>query len=304
MNKTSSFFWFLVISLILSACNSQDKQPLVIPANTQESLVTVMPTPTMVRSTATPKPTLTPTVTLFPPYPTKQLLLDYIGRGYHSDYEMYFADTINKWSKLVLYTDGQLIVLRDGTYQQKVLTPDEINQLFSKLEALGFYTIESDQLHDPTDKLYNFGGKYEEIGVTDGLEYCISANSDKARDLCVYEPYLKYLTPKMKAILKFLDGYQLKGLSPYAPDRILLRIEVGRNTDDTELPSTPIPWTESSLSLEPTNTNILYVEGEKAKELFTLYGDKGRLFTQNGKEYTVYMKAVLPHEEITNIYDQ
>jgi hypothetical protein len=304
MKKTSLLFLSLVISLFLFSCNTLGEKPLVVPSHTPEPSATVTPTSTRVKPTATPKPTLTPTVTLIPSYPTRQVLLDYIGRGYHSDYEMYFADGINQWSKLVLYADGQLIILRDGTYQQRILTPDEINQLFSKLEALGFYSVESNQLHDPTDKLYNFGGKYEEMGVTDGLEYCIWINREKSRDLCVYEPYLEYLTSQMRAILRFLDGYQPEGLSPYSPDRILLRVEVGRNTYDTELPEKTIPWTESSLSLEPTFTNILYVEGENAKTLFNLYGEQGHMFTQNDKEYTVYIRAVLPHEEITNIYDQ
>jgi hypothetical protein len=48
----------------------------------------------------------------------------------------------------------------------------------------------------------------------------------------------------------------------------------------------------------------LYAEGEKAKELFMLYGEKGHVFVQNGKEYTVYIRAVLPHEEVTNKIDQ
>lgn len=304
MKKTSLLFVFLVISFIFSSCNRQSEKPLVIPSNTPEPSATVTPIPTRVGSTVTPKPSLTPTVTLIPPYPTKQVLFDYIGRGYHSDYEMYFADGINKWSKLVLYTDGQLIVLHDNVYQQKVLTPEEMNQFFSRLEALGFYTIESNQKYDPTDKLYDFGGRYEKIGVTDGLEYCIMVRREKSRDLCVYEPYLEYLIPQMKAILSFLDGYQPKGLSSYLPDRILLRVEVGRNTEDTELSQETIPWTETSLSLESKHAKILYVDGEKAKEFFTLYGDNGHVFTQNGKEYTVYAMVVLPHEEITNIYDQ
>ncbi len=309
MRNKFAFFGFLIICVILSSCKRQGEQPSVFSTNTPAPSAMVAPTQTLIRPTETPKLALTPTVTLIPPYLTKQPLLDYFYIGGLSDFNFYLANSTDELTKLVLYSDGQIIILRGDTYQQKILSIDEMNQFFSKLEALGFYTIQSNQEHDETDQLYNFGGKFSEVGVTDSPQFCILVTRDQSRDLCVSELYLDYITPQMRSILDFLNNYEPHGLTPYVPERILLRIEEGRNEDDDNLTQNSIPWTESSFSIDlncgkKICTKIVYVEGEKAKELFMLYGDKGHVFTQNGKEYTVYIRAVLPHEEITNIHDQ
>ena len=266
--------WFLIISILLMGCNNQNSQLTPAPSSTSEQTATVIPTQTKLTPTQVPTKTSTPTLTPLPPYSTKQVLLGYTINGFHSPYEIFFSDPSLTHSRLVLYTDGQLII--EGTpYQQKTLSVEEINQLLSKLETLGFFTIESNQQHDPTDQLYNFGGQYESVGVTDGQNICVSVNADKARQLCVYEPYMQFLVPKMTNILKFMDEYQPKGMSLYYPDRILLWVQAGRNSDDNELPQDAIPWIETSLSLETPRGKVIYADGETAKELYALYGDKG-----------------------------
>ena len=194
-------------------------------------------------------------------------------------------------------------IFRGGTYQQKNLTTDEMGLFFSQLEALDFYTLESNLKSDQTDKLCNFGDKFEQ--VTDASSYCVLVNGDNARVLCAYEPFIQYLVPEMKNILQFLDEYQLEEMMPYYPDRILLLVSDGRDTYNTELPQNAILWTEPALSLKfnckKNCLKIMYADGETAKNIYILCGNKGAVFTQNGKEYTVYIKVVLPHEEITNI---
>jgi len=199
-----------------------------------------------------------------------------------------------------LYADGQMII-PDETYQQKILSPNEIKQFLSKLEALGFYSLESNQMHDPTDKIYDFGSNYER--VYDAYLYCILVNTDKSRKLCVYEPGKPFLIPKMKNILQYLDEYKPAGMTTYYPDRILLWVQVGRDPYNDNLPATSIPWAEHLPSLE-TSTPIMYVDGDAAKEIYMLFDDTnaGKVFTQNGKEYTVYIDIVLPHEKVTNAY--
>jgi hypothetical protein len=243
MRKTFVFFCFLIIYTILSSCKGQDGQSLVVLTNTSVPSATIMPTQTPIRPTWTSKPTLSPTVTLIPPYPTKQTLFDYFYIGGLSDFDFYLADSTDELTKMVLYTDGQIILLRDDTYQQKILSTDEVNLFFSKLETLGFYIIQSNQKHDETDQLYNFGGKFG--GGTDLPVFCIQISRDQSRMLCVAKEYLDYVIPKMRSILKFLDNYQPHGLSPYIPERILLRVEEGRNEYDNNLSPNTIPLTES-----------------------------------------------------------
>ena len=299
--------------VLLLSCGRRMEPANMIPSDTVEVSSPVTPTLTTVTSTLNSIPTRTPILppaaTLMRPYPTKQVLLDYIARGYHSNFEHFFPDGINKYSKLVLYTDGQIIFLRDGRYQQARMTAEEVKGFFFQLEALGFYSIESNQEYDDTDKLYNFAGKYEEVGVTDGLLYCILAKGEQPRTLCVYEPYLEYLIPAMRTIVDFIDGYGPDGTSPYYPDRILMMVEGGRDSYDTDLPQQVIPWTESSLSLDLSCqkkicSKVIFVEGDQAKELYSACGSKVCMFSEKGKEYTVQIRAVLPHEELTRVFEQ
>jgi hypothetical protein len=297
MKKTSVFLWPLLLFILLSACNSQDKQSLVIPSDTPKPPTkVVVPTQTIVKATLTPSPTQTSTAT--PSYPVKQVLLDYIEGGFHAADEMYYAGYgMDGWSKLVLYTDGQLIV-PGNPYRQKTLSNDEENQLLTKLETLGFYRIESNQQHDPSDKLYNFGDQYH--GVSDPMWDCVLINKGESRKLCEWEPYKKFLVPEMKNILKYLDAYQVKGATPYFPDRILLWAQAGRSPNVENLPEKAIPWDDKLSSLETSGEKILYFEGEEVKNIAALFGnaETTRVFTQNGNEYTVIMDIVLPHEQL------
>src|SRR6478752_4235689 len=106
MRKISAFFCFLIFCAILSSCKGQGEKPLVFPTNTPTPSTTVIPTQTLIRLTETPKPSLTPTVTLIPPYPTKQTLLDYFYIGGLSDFDFFLADSTDELTKLVLYADG------------------------------------------------------------------------------------------------------------------------------------------------------------------------------------------------------
>jgi hypothetical protein len=140
--------------------------------------------------------------------------------------------------------------------------------------------------------------------VYDAYLYCILVNADKSRKLCAYEPGIPFLVPKMKRILNYLDNYQPTGMSPYYPDRILLSVEEGRHLYDENPPATPVPWNEEFPSLETLNRKITYIDGDLAKEIYTLFENvyAPKLFIQNGKEYTVYFSIILPHEKLTNAY--
>ena len=171
---------------------------------------------------------------------------------------------------IVLYDDGQMIL--GG--EQKVLSADEIEMFLSKLDSMGFFSLESNQRHDPTDKLYDYGNNYQKS--FDGIKYCILTNAEKSRKLCAYEPDREFLIPEMKNILKYLDEYKPVDMTPYYPDRILLSIEAIDSSSD-DLPATPTPWDSCFPSLDfspPTKyldgppASILYIEGDMAKEIY------------------------------------
>jgi len=302
--KINTRFVIFIVFFLLFACNNQETQPIVVPSHTSKPSVAISPSlsPAKIILTKTPTKVFLPAAiqTLsFPPYPTKQLILDYNVIGWHTSF-----DFISDWSlsSLVLYSDGQMII-PGKIYRQKMLSTEEISLFFAQLEAKGFYSIETNQKHDPTDHLYEFGDQYQR--VQDGLYYCVLVNKGDMQDVCAREPFFKFLVPEMKSTLKFLDEYQPKDMTPYQPDRILLSIEAGRPSYYLEgsLPAEAIPWQEGLPSLETATHKILYAEKEEAKEIFALFDNKVsiKVFNQNGKEYTVEIKIILPHQILSQL---
>lgn len=220
-----------------------------------------------------------------------------------------FFDPIsgNVVTRLVLYDDGQLLLAGAGeTYKQKKLSSADIKSFLSKLEILGFYSLESNQHDDQTDKLYDFGNNYQR--TFDGLWDCVSVHADKSRTLCVDENYIQYLIPKMKSILHYLDGYKPAGMTPYYPDRILLDIQSDIDPSIDNPPATP--WAEHfpSLGYDPSrfttgiSNQVIFIDGDMAKEISLFFkGSNGwKVVSQNGIEYIVSIRVLLPHEKVKN----
>lgn len=294
------FILSLIICILISACGEKKEISTRITTNIPESSNTVT-------TTATSTPTIThpterpsiPTNTPFPTYQNKNEILNFYIIGDHSYFDSFIdTESIRSYSRLVIYDDGQVIIAGE-TYKQKILSSDEIDQFLSDLESLGFYSIETNHKHDPTDKLYDYGDNYQES--LDGRFICIMENTDNDKNVCVYEPDIQYLIPKMESILKYLDNYQPEGLTPYIPDRLLVWIERGRNPYDNNLPETAIPWDEHLPSLE-TSEYIIFVDGELAKEIYLLFENPndGLVFSQNGNGYTLRINIVFPHEKMIN----
>lgn len=281
MNKTLMILWALVICFVLSACIGQVAQPLPMPTVTPK-----------LSNTVAPSPTHTLTATSTPSYPLKQVLLDYTTGGYHTPYELYYADYgMEGWSTLVLYTDGQLII-PGKTFQQKILPQEEINQLFTQLETLGLFSLTQ-------DKLYDFGNQ-EPPKIYDGTTYWVVTAGERKQKICAYEPHESFLAPEMMNVLRFLNDYRPKEMTPYFPDRILLWVRNGRSPYVENLPEKAVIWNENLPTLETPDEKILYAEGDNAKEIFALFDNKVStiVISQNNVEYTVSIDIVLPHEQL------
>ena len=309
------FIISVVVSILLAACGEQRNIPTVLPSFSSEASSTVEATSTYASMPSKIQPTdlpATPTFTPFPPYPTKKIIFQYYTTGYfvggdNENFQLFYTDYYFP-STIILYDDG-LMIIRE---KQKVLTIEEMKKFFAKLDSLGFFSIESNQKHDAEDKLYNFGTHYEE--VFDGPKYCIMANADKSNTLCAYEPYMQYLIPEMKNILKYFDEYKPSGLTPYYPDRIFLSTRLADPGSD-DLSATATLWDSRfpslDFSLRKTNkyaydipVSIMYIQGDIAKEisLFVENSHSNGVFIQNGQEYIVHIDWVLPHETVVNAY--
>jgi hypothetical protein len=274
------------ITVIFAAsCSSQQTQlpvvesPLPFPSATYTTVPTLSPT-------KTPTPSITP----IPTYPVKNVIFKYgYDGGDHGIFDPLVSPHI---PKLILYSDG-LLIIEEDSLDQKVLTEQEIHSFLSQIEQSGFYTIDTNQQHDPTDKLYNFSNGYET--AFDGRYLCVSTETKR---ICAYEPVIDYVIPSMKSIFKFLDSYSPNNTTPYQADRILLQIIGGSDYLPEEFRPNQIEWAEGLPALQVTPT--LLVDGNAADEIFALfdYSESWKIVTYKDKEYTVFVRPVLPHEVI------
>jgi hypothetical protein len=194
--------------------------------------------------------------------------------------------------KLILYSDGFLIIDNDSLYQ-KVLSEKEIHSFLSQIEQRGFNTIGTNQQHDPTDKLYDFSNGYE--SAFDGRYLCVSI---EIKRICAYEPVIDNVIPSMKNIFKFLDSYSPSNIAPYQADRILLQVIEGSDYLPQEYRPNQIEWADDLPPLQKTPT--LFLDGEAATKIFALfnYSESWKIVVYKDKEYTVFARPVLPHEVV------
>ncbi|MFN8434895.1 MAG: hypothetical protein U0V18_12785 [Anaerolineales bacterium] len=279
----------LAYSIFLFGCDGQQiRLPVVATASPIPPITfTQIPTLTLTKISTTPI-TSTPT---YPSYPVKDVVFEYTySGGDHGIFDPLVSPYI---PKLILYSDGLLIIDKDSLHQ-KVLSEQEVLSFLSQLEQRGFYTIETNQQHDPTDKLYDFSNGYE--SAFDGRYLCVSIETKR---ICAYEPVIDNVVPSMKNIFKFLDSYSPSNIAPYQADRILLQVIEGSDYLPQEYRPNQIEWADDLPPLQ--KTPILFVDGETATKIFALfdYSESWKIVDYKDKEYTVFARPVLPHEVIS-----
>jgi len=303
-----AFVLFVVLTLI--SCSSKIPAAPSTKTNNLSS-----PTPTIAITIASPTETVVPTITPsptytatplvnIPPYATKEVILKYT----HSRAALGLPDEyfdvllgIRPTTKLVIYSDGQLILQKASkSIVTKTLTEGEIHQLLFQLDQLGFHMIDTNQKHDDTDLLYDFGGRYLQVGVTDGAFSCLSIRDT---EICYYEPYKDFVMPQALLLFQLVDNYSPSSTTLYQPDRILLYVSPGPDLYHSfvENPMTTMSWPSGLPSLETSQEKYIYLEGKQAQEFFSFLDGftKPMIFNENGKDYSVLSTVVLPHETIS-----
>jgi hypothetical protein len=278
----------LAYSIFLFGCDGQQIRLPVVATASPIPPITFTPVPTLT-STKIPTTPITSTPT-YPSYQVKDVIFEYIYSG--GDHGIFDPLVSPHIPKLILYSDGLLIIDKDSLHQ-KVLSEQEVLSFLSQLEQRGFYTIETNQQHDPTDKLYNFSNGYE--SAFDGRYLCVSTETKR---ICAYEPFIDSVIPSMKNIFKFLDGYSPSNTTSYQADRILLQIIEGSDYLPQEYRPNQIEWADDLPSLQ--EMPAMLVDGKAAATVFALfdYSMSWKIVAYKDKEYTVFARPVLPHEVI------
>jgi hypothetical protein len=225
-------------------------------------------------------------------YPVKKVLLSYFSVvccGSPFDYR----GDIYPWADhIYLYTDGQLILNKNGKLWEKQLSKTEMDGMISALRQLGFFDLAADKGDNQNNSIYHFGpGDY--FWHSDMLSTIISLFGEKPASLRIYEEYMKFITQPVKNVLYYLDHYNPPGLAPYEPDRVLLQVEPGR-AEWVSADATAIPWPDGITPLnKQTFDGILYLEGKEASQFSRLTGN---FFSYKGEEYSVDQVVIFPHE--------
>jgi TolB protein len=268
----------------LTLIPSQSPRPAT---STPTSLPTNTPIP---YTTMTPFPTVTP----FGAYPVKQIFIQAGGFGGDGGIpeDAYFGDNV---PKLVIYTDGQVIV-KDFTFLSGQLSTDELCSLLSRLETTGYF--------EPIDMIYAFD---ETTEFSDGAGfYRIQVNGPINKTLDIYGPYIDYLVDEIAAAYQLISTYEPPTtLAPFVPEHLLLWIEPLTEMEDpitdVEVASLPDWPTElpplSELRSDPISPKVV-IEGELILPLMKLFSY--RMTQQEFREgeigYRVILRPLLPHE--------
>lgn len=300
---------FTFLSLVSCSPNSQISQP----TNTNNTF-SLSPVVSTITPISTKKPTFAPTIAptltplaIIPQYQTKQIILEYtrLGGALGSpDYvfSSFFGDGRGT-TVFVLYSDGQFILQEWGKpLTTKTLTETEKNQLFVLLDKTGFYSVEANLNSDPTNPIYDFGGKYDEVKITDGVTSCLLANVKISKEVCFYEPYSEFLISGMKELFQFIYDYQPNNMVVYQPDRLLVFFSKGHGFYDSFASESTesILWPSDLPSLETPNEKFMYLEGENASKVFSLFETRSlfKVFNESGQDYSVLLEVVFPHETL------
>jgi hypothetical protein len=252
------------------------------------------------RPTNTPTITPTPSATWKPiveTYPLKTVWIEF-GSTPDSlaDYDMTFPVTIPDW---VLYTDGTILLYRNGTFLTKKLTENEICSLLARIKRVGFFDVKTNGTSYKDDPIYV--NPPPELLHTDDAYECLFVNGSSPKGLCVYRPIRDYTTTQVKTIMNVLGVYFPAGLQLYPPDRLGLYVYSGRPYPES-IKREPEPWPSYATALRENNQGSLYLEGEMAAKIYGIFKEPYTwlVFTEEGREYTVVARPLLPHERRTD----
>jgi hypothetical protein len=306
MKKT---FLMLITICFLSACGQYQPSATLsatieVLAPTASPITPALPGKT-VYPTKTPVPKATRTIepTEYPAseewivtYPTKKALVIY-GATSRNEYTINFVfwgfDFFEPY--FVIYEDGQMI-FGTGAYQ-KQLTPDEIEEIFTRLDDLGFYQIQDAYEADPENPNYQFPGGLMPVPDLNSPNIELTVNGETSKSIHYMQNWEKYLIQPMKDIFSYVNSITPDDVTPYQPDRLLVSSFKEENCECCysayKNPKT-VPWPSEVIA--PTEGGI-YLKGSKASDFYKATGGElAACLSFEGESYLIILRPILPHE--------
>jgi|SRR5579859_194144 len=313
-------FWtgLLVYSIVvLAAACGGATEPVASPTTTPASATVISPTSTArpgatttASITAAPSPTLssTPTATSSArpgpsqtPSPTsiatKQVLLQFGEFTQHTG--AYFGPVFERdLPQIVLYTDGELLIAGSyPEYSKTMLSTSDICSLLQQIANTGFFQVNGTGVLGKDDPIYNFGATPAPLVLGPSIN-AIQVNGNPAKFVGFYPAYEEYVINPIKLVLRLLKTYRPTGLRPYIPTRLLLWVETVQRGDQSQ----PRIWPENLPALADwlggAPYNLALVQGDLVEPMLKLPQSHAVVYTDQGQEYSVVMRPLLPHETL------
>jgi len=197
--------------------------------------------------------------------------------------------------QLVLYADGSLFITKDGVTQQAQLTQQEICALLNSIEQSGFFDVDLSAYNDSLKKVL----------VGESTFSIIEVNAWRSRSE-VLEIVLNYpgvTTPStLRQVVTLLSSYTPSRLTPYQFTQIAIVIHKyptnSPNKFDEAWPaSQPLEKLfEQGTAFRDEQDSASILTGGFAEEVWAK--TKGGGFTENGNQYAVSMRPLLPDEPL------
>ena len=215
---------------------------------------------------------------------------------------------------VVLYTDGEFFIPGDYSwYLETTLSTAQMCTLLERIANTGFFQIPGTGALGRDDPIYSFAAT-PEVSYGAPAQY-IQVNGNPAQIVGIYSPYKDYVISPIKSVLRLLNNYRPAGLKLYKPDRLLLVVDEGRSLFD-ELTSyhDNRPTATPQLRVWPAQLPPLadlwgrltyhqvFIQGDLVEPMLNLnLPQHFGVFTDQGQEYTVIMRPLLPDETLSDL---
>lgn len=211
------------------------------------------------------------------------------------------------------FNDGQTLIrdrndistnsLENEWYIETSLSEDEVQELFSQIEDVGFFEKLQEKSSSDSNWLYNFEETTQFSDGAESLLLCVSFG-DEMNCTRIYVPYIPYLIPEIANSLSLIQNFhpEDKVYSPYEPETLILWVELMQDNIDIGPNEVSQIWPEElpavSQLLEPYPSGLVLLHGDEAITFFKLFDSQinDEIFSDDGVEYYMILRPLLPSE--------
>ncbi len=283
-----SVFSAALFALSLVACGQADATATPRPTSTP----TPLPSPS-----ATPTPTLSPTAPLAgQTWQAGPVLLKF-----GTFYEASAPFGVSSVPRLILYSDGLLVLDAGGTLYERLLTRQETCSLLNSIDQAGFFDIDLSGYAKELDKL--------PLGLVPSTRIVVNAWQSRAERLEALETMVNdpgvNVPDTLRAVYGLLSDYQPDDLQPYQFTQLAFTIYKypadtayqARQEWPLESPSLAQLFEQATVPNRMDGMGLL-LEGDAAPQVYAALQDGPDGFTENGATYAVSARPLLPYESL------